>query len=100
MDYHIFFWNFIPVSKNKDYYMQFLKILSFLQKLRLSYAIYEISFFSQKTWSIICNFWNSFLFCINVDYHIQCLEFHSLLQKRGLSYGISGISFPSPKTGT
>src|SRR4051812_10344721 len=64
-------WNFFLFSKNMDNHMQFLKYLSLLQKRGLSYAIYgifsllkkgglsyaipEISFLSQKAWTIICN---------------------------------------------
>src|SRR3954466_14608037 len=68
-------------SKNVDYHMQFLKFLSLPQKCGL---LYEISFPSPKTWTIICNFYNFYLFS----------------KKRGLSYANSGISFSSPKTWT
>src|SRR4051812_6369890 len=96
--------------------MQFLEYISLLQKYRLSYAIYEISSSSTKTWTIICNLWNLFPFSKNVDYHMQFMKFLSflrkhgqscaisdilyLLLKRGLSYEISEISFSSPKTWT
>src|SRR3954470_3048053 len=107
-------WNFIPFSKNVDYHKQFLKFLSFLQKRGLLYAIFVISFPSQKTWTIICifwnffpktwtmisNLWNFFPFSRNMDYNMQFLKFLSLLQKRGLLYAIFGISFPSQKTWT
>src|SRR4051812_6030827 len=99
-----------------DYHMQILEFLSLLQKRGLSYAISEISFPSQKTWTIIWNFWNFFPFSKNVeyymqflkknskmwtilcnfcfvfpfsknmDYHMQFMKFLSLIQKRGLSY--------------
>src|SRR4051812_7543512 len=72
-----------------NYRMQFLQFLSLLQKRGLSYAIYEISFSSPKTGTIICNFWNFFIFSKNVDYHMQFMNFLPLLQKRGLSYAIS-----------
>src|SRR3954465_5774663 len=97
-------------------HMQYIKSLSLLQNCGLSYAISRISFYSPKTWTIICNFWNFFPFSKNVEYHMQfitflsllekyglsyaILEFLSDLQKRGLSYAISGISFPSAKTWT
>src|SRR4051812_31921568 len=107
-------WNFIPFSKNMDYHKQFRKFLSFLQKRGLLYAIFGISFPSQKTWTTICifwnffpktwtmisNLWNFFPFSRNMDYHMQFLKFLSLLQKRGLLYAVFGISFPSQKTWT
>src|SRR4051812_26897477 len=37
-------WNFFPFSKKMDYHMQFLKFLPHLQKSRLSFGIYGISF--------------------------------------------------------
>src|SRR4051812_6198481 len=94
--------------------MQYMEFLSVLKKHGLSYAIYEISFSSRKTWTILCNFWNFFLYPKNVDYHMQFMKFISPSQKqrlsfalsgfsstiRGLSYAISGISFSSPKTWT
>src|SRR3954471_23645178 len=62
-------WNFFLISKNMDYHMQSMeclphprkhglsyvisRIFSLLQKCRLSYAIFEISFSSPKTWTII-----------------------------------------------
>src|SRR3954468_3437711 len=81
-------WNFIPFSKNVDYHKQFLKFLSFLQKRGLLYAIFVISFPSQKTWANFCNF---FPFSKNMVYHLQFLEFISLLKKCGLLYAIYGI---------
>src|SRR3954465_9350557 len=82
-----------------EHHIKFLKFLSLLQKHGISYVIYEISFSSPKTWTIICNFWNFCPFSINVDYHfhflnffsfsikvgyyMQFLEFLSLLQKHG-----------------
>src|SRR4051812_29596994 len=106
-------WNFIPFSKNVDYHKQFLKFLSFLQKRGLLYAIFGISFPSQKMWTIICifwnffpktwtmisNLWNFFPFSINMDYHMKFLKFLSFLQKHGLSDAIFGISSPSQKHG-
>src|SRR4051812_42348451 len=110
---------FLSFSINVDYHKQFLKFLSFLQKHGLLYAIFGISFPSQKMWTIICIFWNFFPktwtmisnlwnfipFSINMDYHMKFLDYHkqfmeflSLLQKHGLSYAISKISFPSKKT--
>src|SRR3954470_367205 len=74
----------LPFSKNVDYHMHFLEFLSILQKRGLSYAIYEISFPSPKTWSLICNFRNLFPFSRNVVSHMQFLEFLSLLEKSGL----------------
>src|SRR3954471_19086390 len=71
------FLNFFPFSKNVDYYIQFQEFISFLQKRGLSYVIYEISFPSPNTWSIICNF----------------CKFLSILQNCCLSYAIYGISF-------
>src|SRR3954470_10198555 len=64
------FLNFFLFSKNVDYHMQFLNLLT-------------------KTCNIIINFWNSFPCSKNVDYHMQFLKFLSLLKKRGLSYAIS-----------
>src|SRR3954466_8395583 len=107
-------WNFFPFSKNTDYHKQFRKFLSLFQKRGLPYAVFLISFRSQKTWTIICNFfnffpktwtticnfWNFYPFSKNVDYHKQFLKFLSLLQKRGLLYAIFGISFPSQRTWT
>src|SRR3954470_6872693 len=111
-------WNFFPFSKNVDYHKKFLKFLSFLPKRGLLYAIFGISFPSQKMWTIICifwnlfpktwtmisNLWNFFPFSRNMDYHMQFLKFRSLLQnvdyymqflefisllkKRGLLYAI------------
>src|SRR3954463_12703604 len=106
-------WNFFLFSRNMDYHMQFLKFLSLLQKRGLLYAIFGISFPSQKTWTIICifwnffpktwtmisNLWNLFPFSKNMDYHMQFLKFLSLLQKRGLSDAIFGISFHLQKRG-
>src|SRR3954463_11783875 len=77
-----------------DYHMQFLKFLFLPKKRGLSYAIFGISFPSQKTWTIICNFWNFvqktwtmicnlwnfFPFSKNMDYHKQSLKCLSLLQ--------------------
>src|SRR4051812_5344924 len=99
-----------------DCHMHFLEFLPIMQKRGLSYAIYEISFsspktwtivcnllnffYSPKTWTIICNFLNFFLFSKNVVSHMQLLEFLSLLQKHGPSYAISRILFSSPKTWT
>src|SRR3954468_9497403 len=96
------------------YHMQFMEFLSLFRKRGLSYAIYEISFSSKKTWTIICNLRNFFPFSKYVDYHMQFikflslleivdyhmqfLEFLSLLQKRGVSLAISRISFSFPKT--
>src|SRR3954464_12657976 len=77
--------------------MQFREFLSLLQKRGLSYASYEISFSSPKTWTIICNLRIFFLLSKNVVCHMQFLEFLSLLQKHGLLYTISKISFSSPK---
>src|SRR3954467_10436989 len=73
----------------------------------------QISFPSQKMWTIICNLRNSFLFSNNedyrmqfleffhfsknMDYHIHFQEFLSFLQKRGLSYSISASFFPYTK---
>src|SRR3954462_7527916 len=107
-------WNFFPFSKNMDYHMQFLKFISLFQKRGLLYAIFGISFLSQKTWTIIfifwnffqktwtmiSNLWNFFPFSKNMYYQMQFLKFLSLLQKRELSDAIFGISFPSPKTWT
>src|SRR3954466_4125652 len=70
------------------YHMQFMEFLSLFRKWGLSYAIYEISFPSPKTWTIICNLRNFFPFSKNVDYHMLFLEFLSLLKNRGLSYAI------------
>src|SRR3954469_19686058 len=106
-------WNFFPFSRNMDYHMQFLKFRSLLKKRGLLYAIFGISFPSQKTWTIICifwnffpktwtminNLWNFFPFSKNMDYHMQFLKFLPHLQKRILSFGIYGISFPSQKRG-
>src|SRR3954471_21097411 len=78
-----------------DYHMQFLEFLSLLQKRGLSYAMYEVSFSSPKTWTIICNFSNFFLFSKYMDYHMQFMKFLYLLQIRGLSYAIYEISFSS-----
>src|SRR3954466_6859876 len=61
--------------------MQFIKFLSLLQKRALSFAIYEISFSSPKTWTIICILWNFFPFSKNVDYHMQFLNFFYFLTK-------------------
>src|SRR3954469_5534192 len=72
-----------------DYHMVFLEFHSLFKNV--SCAIYKISFSSQKTWTIICNFCNFFLFSKNVDYHMQFMKFLSLLKKCGLSYAISGI---------
>src|SRR4051812_45778021 len=77
------YFNLFHFSKNVDYHIQFMEFHSLLQKRGLSYAIFEISFPSQKTWTIICNFWNFvqktwtmicnlwnfFSFSKNVDYH-------------------------------
>src|SRR3954469_24160864 len=73
--------------------MQFLEILSLLQKRGISSTIVGISFLSPKTRTIICNFYIFFLFFKNMDYHMQFLEFPSLLKKCGLSYSISRIFF-------
>src|SRR4051812_26645249 len=134
VDYHMQFLKFILFSKNVDYHMlfleflfflffktldfsfQFFKFFSLLQKCGLSYAISEISFYSPKSWTIICNFWNFFLFSKNLDYHMQFLEFFPfsknvdshmhffeflfLFKKGVLSYAISEISFSSPKSRT
>src|SRR3954467_11433 len=94
MDYHMLFLNFFLFSKNVDYHMQFKKILSLLQKCGISYAIYRISFPSQKTCTIICNFLNFFHFTKNMDYHIQFMEFPSLLNEHGLS--MQFLEFLSP----
>src|SRR3954468_9540568 len=99
-----------------DYHMQFMEFLSLFRKRGQSYAVYEISlpssrtwtiicnlrnfFPSPKTWTFICNLRNFFPFSKNVDYHMLFLEFLSLFKKRGLSYAISVISFSSPKTWT
>src|SRR3954468_1366823 len=107
------FLNFFPFYENADYYMQFLKFLSLLQKRVLSEAVSKISFLSPKTWTIICNFWNFFPFSKyvdyymhfleflskNVDYDKQFMEFLSHLQQHELSYAISKISFLSPNSG-
>src|SRR3954465_7430512 len=107
-------WNFFPFSKNMDYHMKILKFISLFQKRGLLYAIFGISFPSQKTWTIICifwnffqktwtmisNLWNFFSFSNNMDYHMQFLKFLSLLQKCGLLDAIFGISFPSQKMWT
>src|SRR3954462_7121717 len=91
------FWNFFPFSKNVDYYMhfleflskyvdydkQFMEFLSLLHKHGLSYDISKISFPSQKTWTIRCNFWNFFPF--SKTWTIIC----SFV-----------ISYPSPNTWT
>src|SRR3954469_22493454 len=90
------------------------EFLSLLKKLRQSYAIYEISYPSPKTWNIILNLSNFFPFSKNVlyqmqflkflslvqkvEYHMLYLEFLFFLQKHGLSYSIYKISFSSPKT--
>src|SRR4051812_23252455 len=47
------FLNFLLFSKNVDYHMHFLEFLSLLQNCGISYAIYNISFSSPKTWTII-----------------------------------------------
>src|SRR4051812_49146642 len=77
------FLNFFPLTKNMDYYMQFLEFLYLLQKRGLLYAIYRIYFPSPQMWTIICNFWNLFPFF-----------------KNGLSYAIYVFSFSSSKTYT
>src|SRR3954466_14355510 len=64
--------------------MRFLEFLPLLQKRGLSYAIFEISFSSPNTWTIICSFRNLFL----------------LSKKNGLSYAIYKISLLFPKTWT
>src|SRR4051812_40231236 len=63
-----------------DYHMQFLEFRSLLLKHGLSYAIYEISLSSPKTWTIICNFLNIFPFSKNMDHHKQYKKFLFLLQ--------------------
>jgi len=100
MEYHMQLIEFLRLLQKRGDYMQFLKYSSLPQKCRLSYAIYEISSSSPKTWTIICNFWNLFPFSKNVDYRTQFMKFLSFLKKHGLSYAISGISLPSPKTWT
>src|SRR3954464_6295105 len=49
-------YSYFSFSKNVDYHRQFVVFIFLLLKQRLSYAISEISFPSQKTWTIICNF--------------------------------------------
>src|SRR3954464_9759456 len=99
-----------------DYHMQFMEFLSLFRKRGQSYAVYEISLPSSRTWTIICNLrnffpspkmWtiicnlrNFFPFSKNVDYHMQYKKFLSLLQKHGLSFAIYEISFSSSKTWT
>src|SRR3954464_10060235 len=78
--------NFFPFSKNVDYHMQLMKILSLIRKRGPSYAISGISFTSPKTGTIICNLLDFFLFSRNMDYYMHFLEFLSILQKSGLSY--------------
>src|SRR3954467_7794435 len=104
---------FLSFSINVDYHKNFLKFLSFPQKHGLLYAIFGISFPSQKMWTIICifwivfpktwtmisNLWNLLTFSKNMDYHMQFLKLLSLLQKRGLSDAIFGISFHLQKRG-
>src|SRR3954467_15751991 len=75
-----------------------MEFLSLFKKHGLSYAIFEISFSSPKTWTIICNFRNFYPFSKYVDYHMKFLKFHSLLHKRGLSYASFKNSFPFFKT--
>src|SRR4051812_7919592 len=98
MVYHKKFMEFRYLFQKRDYHMQILEFLSLFQKPGQSYAIYEISFSSSKTWSIKCNLSKLFPFSKNVDYRMQFLEFLSLLQKHGLSYAIFEISFSSRKT--
>src|SRR4051812_34884320 len=105
---------FLSLSKNVVYHMQFLEFIFLLQKRGLSYGLSGTSFPSPKMMTIIinsenfipspkkrtciCNFKNSFPFFIDVDYHMKFREFLFLLQKHGLSYAVNGISFPSLKT--
>src|SRR3954467_11050445 len=77
-------YEFFSLLKCMDYPMQILDFISLLHKHGLSYIIYEISFPSPKTWTILRNFGNSFTFS----------------KKHRLSYAIYGISFPSQKTWT
>src|SRR4051812_7216621 len=93
--------------------MQFLEILSLLQKRGISSAIFGISlllqkrglsyaisiysFCSLKTWTTTCNFWNFIPFSRNVDYHIRFLEFFS---KTWTIIWNFWIFFPSPKMWT
>src|SRR3954462_11058062 len=57
------------------------EFLSLLKNLRLSYAVYGISYPSPKTWNIILNLSNFFPFSKNVHYHVQFLKFLSVFQK-------------------
>src|SRR3954466_13960250 len=78
--------------------MQFMKILSLLQKHGILYGIFGISFSSLITWIIICNFRNFFLFSQNLVHRRRFMKFLSLLKKRGISYAIYGVSFSPQKT--
>src|SRR4051812_20267763 len=98
MDYLMQLTKFFSISKNVVYHMQFLEFLFLLQKRGLSYGIYEISFPSQKMWTILRNLSDFNPFSKNMDYHMKLLEFLFLLQKHGLSYAVNGISILSLKT--
>src|SRR3954470_75081 len=55
-------WNLFSFSKNMCNYTQHSEFLALLQKRGLSNAISEISFYSQKNWTIIRNFLKNFYY--------------------------------------